>query len=66
MNKKKPEIVNLLILTLIVVVFWIFFSVYRVFTDVPVAIVPEEIIIPLDPKFDSATLEMIKLKEYIN
>lgn len=67
MNKKKlPEIVIILILTLIVVIFWIFFSVYRVFTNKPAPAVPAEVIIPLDAKLDSDTLEDIKSRNYIS
>lgn len=64
-KKKTPQIVTLLVLTLIVVVFWIFFSVYRVFANKPSPIVPPEVIVPLDAKLDSDTLEEIKTKTFI-
>ncbi len=64
-NKSKlPNIVVIMILTLITAVFWISFGVYRAFSeDTPVA-VPEEVITPLTPKLDSQTLEKMKTRIY--
>lgn len=65
-NNKLPNIVILLILTLITTLFWISFNVYRVFTTKPDAVVPQEISLPIDPKLDTNTLDMIKSKSYPN
>jgi hypothetical protein len=63
-NKKLPSFVILMILTLITTVFWISFSVYRVFTEKESPVVPEEISQPLDPKLDTGIIEGIKSRIY--
>lgn len=63
-NNKLPNIIVLLILTLITTVFWISFNVYRVFTALPDTVVPTQISLPIDPKLDTNTLELIKNKSY--
>jgi hypothetical protein len=57
---KLPSIIVLMILTLITVLFWISFTVYRVFTTESKPEIPEEVILKLDPNFDSKTLQMTK------
>lgn len=63
-KNKLPSLIVLMILTTITTVFWVFFSIYRVFTEKPDAIVPEEMTIQIDPKFDTKTLDLMKTKIY--
>lgn len=53
---KPPSLVTIIILTTITAVFWVFFSVYRAFTQQPTPSVPPEIIEPFSPDLDEATL----------
>lgn len=59
-NKKLPNMVILLILTAITVVFWMSFTVYRVFSKEKVVTVPDEIIAPIVPTLDMETLSEIE------
>lgn len=63
-KKKLPELITILILTLIVVVFWMFFTVYRVFTNKPASVVEEKIIQPLNPNFDNQTMQEIQDRSF--
>lgn len=66
-NKKKlPAVITILILTLITAVLWVFFSAYRSFTDEKELIVPEEILIPLNPKLDTETIDKIKERKHFD
>lgn len=58
-NKKLPSIVILLILTAITVVFWISFTVYRVFSKEKTIVVPNEITAPIVPILDMETLNEV-------
>lgn len=66
MNKNKlPSLVVLLILTLITVVFWIMFSVYRTYTNKEVSTnVPREILLPISPNLDESTIDIMQTKIY--
>lgn len=66
MNKNKlPSLVVLLILTLITVVFWIAFSVYRTYTTEEISInVPREILLPISPNLDKNTIDIMETKIY--
>lgn len=59
-NKKLPSIVILLILTAITAVFWISFSVYRVFTKPKPINIPGEVTAPINPSLDLDTLNEIE------
>lgn len=63
-KNKLPPIVTILVLTLIVVVFWIFFSVYRVFSNKPSPTVPEAVLAPIEGRLDTQTIEEIKTRIY--
>lgn len=61
MKKQKiPSLVSIAILTTITVLFWVGFSVYRIFSEEPDPSVPAEIIEPLTPTLDSATIDKIE------
>ncbi len=63
MNRKKlPNLIVLFILTLITTLFWISFSIYQVFTKEASPVVPEEIILQIDPKLDIETIKMMRSK----
>jgi len=63
-KRKLPELITILILTLIVVAFWMFFTIYRVFTNKPATVVEEEIIQPLDANFDNQTMQEIQDRSF--
>ncbi|HLD92328.1 MAG TPA: hypothetical protein VI795_02930 [Patescibacteria group bacterium] len=58
-NKKLPSIIILLILTAITVVFWVSFTIYRVFTKEEPVVVPNEITAPINSNLDMDTLDEI-------
>lgn len=62
---KLPSIVSILILTIITVIMWISFSVYRAFTQKPAAPVQGEISKPLDPSLDTQTLNQIQSRMFL-
>lgn len=65
MNKKKlPSLIILIVLTSITILFWISFSIYQVFTKEASPIVPEEVILQIDPKLDTNTLNIMKSRIY--
>lgn len=59
-KNKLPSAIVLMILTLITVLFWVSFTVYRVFTTESKPEIPEEVILKLDPFFDTNTLQTTK------
>lgn len=59
-NKKLPSVIVLMILTVITILFWISFSVYKVFTNNEPLSVPEKVIEPLNPNLDMRTLNEIE------
>lgn len=61
---KTPTLVTTAILTLITVIFWVAFEVYRTITAKPAPTVPQEIISPLNPTLDGEILN--KLSQRIN
>ena len=64
-NKKTPSIIKLSIFTLITSIFWIFFSVYRIFTEEAPPKVSREILFPLSPKLDEKTILEIENRIFI-
>lgn len=61
MNKKnKPFIVKLLILSIITIIIWIGFEVYRAFTVKPSPPVPPEILSPINPILDQQALDELQ------
>lgn len=59
-----PNIIVLFILTLITILFWISFSIYRVFTTKPEPQVETKIINPISGNLDSQTLDQIEERIY--
>jgi hypothetical protein len=62
---KAPNLVTLAILTTITVLFWVFFSVFRVFANKPSVSVPPEVLEPITPTLDSETLGKIGQGVYL-
>lgn len=56
---KVPSLVSIAILTAITLVFWAFFSAYRIFTVKPPIKVSPEVVAPLTPSLDKNALEKI-------
>ena len=65
-KKKLPAVITILILTLITAVFWVFFSAYRSFTDETEPVVPKEVLLPLNPKLDTDTIDKIKERKHFD
>jgi len=63
--KDSPPIVKLAILTLITVIIWITFDVYRALTIKPAPDVPEEILAKLDPSLDETALNQLQSRVYV-
>jgi hypothetical protein len=59
---KLPNVINLMILTLVTLLIWLSFTVIRSFTAEPAAIVPVEIVLPINPNLDSQTLDQMETK----
>ena len=61
---KLPNVIALMVLTLVTLLIWLTFNVYRSFTkDTPPA-VPEEIILPLNPKLDTVVIDEMETRQY--
>lgn len=65
-KRKTPNLVTIAILTTITVVFWVFFSVYRVFTDQPSYDVPAEILEPVSPTLDTGLIDKIQSRIFFS
>ena len=59
---KTPSLVTIAILTTITALFWVFFSIYRVFTTEPSPVVPPEILEPVSPSLDSSIIDKIQAR----
>ncbi len=57
---KPPSLVTMVVLTTITVIFWVFFSVYRAFTQQPTPTVPAEILEPFSPDLDEEALSKLQ------
>lgn len=64
MKASPPNTVTVIILTTITVVFWVFFSVYRILTTTATPPVTDEILAPIDPNLDTTTLDSLETKIY--
>ena len=59
-KNKLPNLITVLILTLITGVLWVSLSTYRAFTAKPSESVPKEISDPIDPTLDQTTIKKIE------
>lgn len=65
-KSKMPSIVSVLILTLITVVFWVTFDVYRLFNQADVPVVTESVSRPLTPSLDQNAINQIESRIFID
>jgi hypothetical protein len=63
---KLPNIVAVLILTLITVVMWVSFSIYRAVVSAPSAVVPAAVSQPLTPTLDSEAMTLLESRVFID
>jgi hypothetical protein len=63
---KVPNLVTIAILTVITVVFWIAFGVFRIFSAKSETSVPNEVLIPLDPTLDKDVVDKIGQRIYFD
>lgn len=67
MNKTKlPNLVSILILTLITVVMWVSFDIYRALKKPVNAVVPESVSQPLVPILDQNSINEIESRFFLN
>lgn len=67
MNQQKlPNLVNIAIFTLITILAWIGFGVFRQVTKEPEPEVNQEILEPLDPTLDTSTLNQLESRVYLS
>jgi hypothetical protein len=67
MNKEKlPSIVPILILTLITVVMWVSFDIYRAFLKPADVNVPAAVSQPLTPTLDQNVINQLESKPYLD
>ncbi len=67
MNKRKlPSVVSFLILTLITVVMWVTFDVYRLYNKPVEVVVPEAISASLNPNLDQDAINQIVTKIFLD
>lgn len=59
-TNKLPSLVTILILTLVTVVMWVGFSIYRAFGLSPAPSVPQSVSATLNPTLDAATISQIE------
>jgi hypothetical protein len=65
-KRKTPTAVTTAILTLITIFCWAGFEVYRSLTIKPIPPVPAEILNPLDPTLDTASLNSLNQRLFLN
>lgn len=65
-KRKRPPIVNMLIMTVITIFIWIGFDVYRALTVKPAPEVSPAALSPLNPTLDSATLGELQNRVYLD
>lgn len=63
-KQKTPSLVTIAILTLITVLFWIGFNIYRSLTVEPPEKVPAEILEPISPTLDVEALGKLSARVY--
>lgn len=65
MKTKVPNLITILVLTVLTSVLWISLGVYRAITTKPTPSVPEEVSQPLTPTLDKNTIDDIKNRQFI-
>ena len=65
-KSRTPTPVITAVLTLITILFWLGFEIFRTLTVKPEATVPQPIIKPLDPTLDISTLQSIGQRAFLS
>lgn len=65
-NSKLPNLVSILILTVLTALMWISFSVYRAITTKPAPNVPQAVSLPLTPTLDTTTLNKVQSSLFLD
>ena len=65
-SRKTPNLVAMLILTLVTVLAWVFFDIYHAIINKPAPIVPDEIMAPIVPKLEREVIDQMNTKVYFN
>ncbi len=65
-TNKLPSLISILILTLLTSVLWVSFNVYRALTAKPDPAVSAEILKPLTPSLDIATINQIRARVFLD
>ena len=63
---KAPKIIIILALTLITIVFWAAFEIYRTFTTKPTPPVAQNILEPINPVLDADALSKIETRIHLD
>ena len=67
MNKTKlPSLIPILILTLVTIIMWVSFDVYRTFKQPAESSVPANIALPLTPTLDQDAIKQIESRTYLD
>ena len=64
-KSKMPSIVSVLILTLITVVIWVTFDIYRLFNQADIPVVPESVSNPLTPTLNQDAITDLESRLFI-
>ena len=65
-NSKLPNIVAILVLTVLTSLMWISFSVYRALTTKPAPVVPQAVTQPLTPTLDTTTINKVESSLFLD
>lgn len=63
---KPPSIVTVLVLTLITVIMWVTFDVYRAFNTPAVPSVPLEVSNPITPTLDQPSIDQLESRTFLD
>lgn len=64
-NIKAPKLVTIAILSMITIMFWVAFEVFRTFTKAPDLSIPKEVTEPLNPTLDQNALSKLQGRMFI-
>lgn len=61
---KPPRLVTVAVITTVTIILWIFFGVYRILTEKPAVIVPDNLLAPINATLDQQALNSIQGRVY--
>ena len=62
---KAPRLVSMAVTTTITIIFWVFFTLYRILTAEPIPSVDPKLLEPIDATLDTNTLDGFKSRVFI-